>query len=71
MLLYVNDDIVEIRPGEFFEASHPVESRHLELIKEKKQTIVLQKKGRSKKKSFTESLEAKKINGTTSSSTQG
>ena len=44
MLLYVNDDIVEIRPGEFFEASHPVESRHLELIKEKKQTIVLQNK---------------------------
>ena len=36
MLLYVNDDIVEIRPGELFEAGHTIESRHLELVEEKK-----------------------------------
>ena len=71
MLLYVNDDIVEIRPGEFLEASHPVESRHLELIEEEKPKIILQKKGRPKKKTFTESIKAKNIHGTTSGSTQG
>jgi len=66
MLLYVNDDIVEIRPGELFEAGHTIESRHLELVEEKKK-ITLQKKGSNKKKPFTKSIEAKDINATSSS----
>lgn len=34
MLLFVEGNVVEIRPGELFESKVPVESRHLTLISE-------------------------------------
>lgn len=36
MLLHIDGEVVEIRPSEFFESKAPVESRYLELVKEKK-----------------------------------
>jgi hypothetical protein len=43
-LLSINNKIVEIRPGEFFEASHQVDSPFIELILEPKINIDLKKK---------------------------
>jgi hypothetical protein len=36
MLLYVDGNIVEIRPSELFESKELIDSRHLELIIEEK-----------------------------------
>ena len=50
MLLHVDGELVEIRPGELFESKNLVDSRYLEVIKPKvKATPVAKKKGRPKK----------------------
>ena len=50
MLLHVDGEIVEIRPGELFESKTLVNSRYLEIIKSKTVTTpVVKKKGRPKK----------------------
>mgnify|MGYP003153650078 FL=1 len=36
MLLHIDGEIIEIRPGELFESKHPVDSRHLEEIIKRK-----------------------------------
>jgi hypothetical protein len=35
-LLSINNNVIEIRPGEFFESSHELDSPFIELIVEKK-----------------------------------
>jgi len=50
MLLHVDGEIVEIRPGELFKSKTLVNSRYLEIIKSKTVTTpVVKKKGRPKK----------------------
>jgi hypothetical protein len=50
MLLHVDGEIVEIRPGELFESKTLVSSRYLEIIKSQIVTKpVVKKKGPSKK----------------------
>jgi hypothetical protein len=34
MLLYIDNSIVEIRPGELFESKVPIDSRFLDLLEE-------------------------------------
>lgn len=34
MLLFLNNSIIEIRPGELFEAVETIDSRYLEIIEE-------------------------------------
>jgi len=62
MLLHINGDIVEIRPGELFESNTHISSRYLELIT---QPITTKKRGKIKKavplKTFQD-----KINGSSS-----
>ena len=65
MLLCVDDKIVEIRPGELFESAHFIDSRYLNCIKPQK--IIAKKKGKLKKNTFSDSIEAKTINANSSS----
>ena len=36
MLLHIDGEVIEIRPGEMFKSKAPVESRFLEILKEPK-----------------------------------
>ena len=65
MLLHINGEIVEIRPGELFESKIEINSRHLVQIHNK--SITIKKKIKPKKKSIVTTF-SKELNG--SSSTQ-
>lgn len=65
MLLFIDGEVVEIRPGEFLESKTPAESRYLKLIEPT--SIITKKKGGTKKKSLPKSIEVKDINATSSS----
>jgi len=56
MLLYVEGEVVEIRPGEFFESTSLVDTRYLEIIN---QPSKIKKIGRPKKKSLLTTFEEK------------
>jgi hypothetical protein len=46
MLLHIDGEVIEIRPGEFFESKNLVDSRYLEIINKPEQK---KKKGRPSK----------------------
>jgi len=64
MLLDIDGEVIEIQPGELFESTQYIESRYLKRIEPE---ITVKKKGKSKKKTFSESLEIKNINANSSS----
>ena len=64
MLLHVDGEIVEIRPGELFESKSYLDSRYLERIDKKK--ITIKKRGRPKNKPYITTFEDK-LNGNSSS----
>ena len=57
MLLHIDGEVVEIRPGELFESKARVDSSNLEIINEPQQK---KKKGRPPKQSEQENLDANK-----------
>jgi len=65
MLLYIDGEVVEIRPAELFESAQLIESRYLTRIDPPK--IIVKKKGRPKKQTFKESLEIKSTDANSSS----
>lgn len=64
MLLHIDGEVIEIRPGERFESKTLVDSRFLEVIEEEKKEVPKKKKGRPK--TFTEDI----VNDYGSSSTE-
>jgi len=54
MLLHIDGEVVEIRPGEFFQSKKEVDSRYLEIINAPKM------KGRPPKKIIAKKIIAKK-----------
>jgi hypothetical protein len=64
MLLHVDGEVIEIRPGEILKSHQLIESRYLEVIEELPKE---KKKSKPKKQTFTESIKAKNINANSSS----
>ena len=48
MLLHIDGEVIEIRPGERFESKTLVDSRFLEVIEEDKKEVPKKKKGKLK-----------------------
>jgi len=65
MLLHINGEIVEIRPGELFESKIEINSRHLVQIHNK--SITIKKKIKPKKKSIVTTF-SKELNGSSTQS---
>jgi hypothetical protein len=61
MLIHLENEIIEIRPGELFESKTFVNSRYLQVISS---PIIKKKKGRPKKKVVEENKE--ELNGSSS-----
>jgi len=64
MLLHVDEEVVEIRPGELFKSKKEIKSRYLDLIENN--SIKIKKKGRITKKSFKTQLSTEDINASSS-----
>ena len=64
MLLHIDGEVVEIRPGEFFQSKKVVDSKYLELLNTpKKKEKPLKKKGSPPKKNSTPVYKKEEING--------
>ena len=63
MLLHIDGEIIEIRPGELFESKSYLDSRYLERIDKKK--ITIKKRGRPKNTPSVTTFEDK-LNGSSS-----
>ena len=64
MLLHIDGEIVEIRPGELFESRSKIKSRYLELLN--KNSITINKKSKTKKKVSVVTFKKGEISGSSS-----